>query len=64
MSEQPSGSKPVEGERFYEESGEHGRAGYYVKTVGNAPVAAPTALSAEEVAAKAAPKRAGSGSAW
>jgi hypothetical protein len=52
------------GERYYEETGEHGRAGYYVKTVGNAPVVAPTALTAEEAAAKAAPKRSGSGSAW
>ena len=52
------------GERYYEESGEHGRAGYYVKTVGNAPVVAPTALTAEEAAAKAAPKRTGSASAW
>eukprot|EP01051_Picozoa_sp_SAG22_P019111 SAG22_NODE_3424_length_1719_cov_3.514815_2_plen_72_part_00 len=52
------------GERYYEKDGEHGRAGYYVKTVGNAPVAAPTALSAEEVAAKAALTRTGSGSAW
>ena len=52
------------GERYYEETGEHGRAGYYVKTVGNAPVVAPKALTAEEAAAKAAPKRSGSGSAW
>ena len=53
------------GERYYEETGEHGRAGYYVKTVGNAPVVAPTALTADEAAAMAAaPKPRGSGSAW
>ena len=52
---------PSEGS-FYEAGGEHGRVGGIVKTVGCAPVIVPTALSAEEAAAKAAPK--GKASAW
>ena len=52
----------AEPEQLYSAEGEHGRAGYYVKTVGNAPVAAPTKLNAEEAAQKEAPKR--TGSAW
>jgi len=52
----------AEPEQLYSAEGEHGRAGYYVKTVGNAPVAAPTKLNAEEAAQKQAPKR--TGSAW
>jgi hypothetical protein len=49
-------------EAYYEEEGEHGRAGYYVKTVGNAPVAKPTALSSAEAASLAACSD--GGSAW
>eukprot|EP01052_Picozoa_sp_SAG31_P027364 SAG31_NODE_2557_length_5492_cov_13.987762_2_plen_42_part_00 len=37
----------MEDESLYEQHGEHGRVGYYVKTVGNAPVPAPQKLSAD-----------------
>ena len=53
---------------LYEAGGQHGQAGYYTKTVGNAPVASPRKLSPEEVAAATAAAAAaaadGAQSAW
>ena len=55
---------PATAEPYYAESGEHGQAGYYVKTVGCAPVAKPVSLSETEAAKHAILNRSGSGSAW
>jgi hypothetical protein len=50
-------------EPLYAESGEHGRVGGIVRTVGNAPVRKPVALSEQE-ARQHEFQRKGSGSAW
>jgi hypothetical protein len=69
--EQGATAAEGEGERqplLYASDGKHGMAGYHVRTVGNAPVAAPCRLTAEqaaEVAAAAGSTGGGAGgSAW